>query len=136
MNYYNLILSRMDNNTTYTADCHCGKISCVFEAPNDVEVLHCNCSMCKRYNYHHLIVKKNNCTLELEAANLATYCFNTGAAKHYFCSNCGVKPFYVPRSHPDCYSINLFCVSPEPKNIVVVQFDGLNWEKGINSITF
>ena len=37
---------------------------------------------------------------------LSTYSFNTHIAKHFFCSTCGVKSFYVPRSHPDGISVN------------------------------
>ena len=32
---------------------------------------------------------------------LTTYTFNTGKAKHTFCSICGVQSFYTPRSNPD-----------------------------------
>ena len=41
---------------------------------------------------------------------LTTYTFNTGTAKHHFCSSCGIKSFYVPRSKPDGYSVNARCL--------------------------
>jgi len=41
---------------------------------------------------------------------LTDYRFGSGAAAHLFCKVCGIKSYYQPRSHPDCYSVNLRCV--------------------------
>ncbi len=40
---------------------------------------------------------------------MATYRFNTGVAKHLFCTICGIAPFYVPRSDPDKVDVNVRC---------------------------
>jgi hypothetical protein len=62
---------------------------------------------------------------------LTTYTFNTGTAKHLFCSVCGIKSFYVPRSHPDGYSVNVRCLDPGTiEAVTVTPFNGLEWEKG------
>jgi hypothetical protein len=37
---------------------------------------------------------------------LTDYRFASGAAHHLFCSRCGIKSYYVPRSHPSGYSVN------------------------------
>ena len=64
------------------------------------------------------------------ADKIATYSFNTGTAKHRFCSVCGVKGFYVPRSKPDGYSVNLRCLDDGQVRVVrIVPFDGRNWEQ-------
>jgi hypothetical protein len=61
--------------------------------------------------------------------DLTTYTFNTGIAKHTFCSHCGVKAFYVPRSHPDAVSVNARCIEGDTvESIVATPFDGANWE--------
>ena len=61
---------------------------------------------------------------------LAEYKFNTGVAKHLFCKICGIKSFYVPRSNPDGYSINVRCLEPGTvKEIRKSPFDGMNWEE-------
>jgi hypothetical protein len=61
---------------------------------------------------------------------LTTYQFNTGTAKHLFCSVCGIKSFYVPRSHPDGYSVNARCLDAGTvKGMKVTQMDGVNWER-------
>ena len=33
-------------------------------------------------------------------------------ARHLFCRHCGVKSFYVPRSNPDGFSVNVRCLDP------------------------
>ena len=61
---------------------------------------------------------------------LTTYGFNTQTAKHLFCSTCGIKSFYVPRSHPDGFSVNARCVDPGTiEEMTVTQINGREWEK-------
>lgn len=60
----------------------------------------------------HLIVPASRFRLVSGEEALTDYRFNTGAARHLFCSHCGVKSFYVPRSHPDGYSVNVRCLDP------------------------
>ncbi len=62
---------------------------------------------------------------------LTTYTFNTGVAKHFFCSICGVKSFYVPRSHPDGISVNARCIDAGSIESMSIQpFNGREWEQG------
>jgi len=66
---------------------------------------------------------------------LTTYTFNTGTAKHMFCKICGVKSFYIPRSHPSGYSINVHTIDPKTISALdVQQFDGGNWEANITKL--
>jgi hypothetical protein len=67
---------------------------------------------------------------------LAKYTFNTGVAKHYFCSKCGIKPFYVPRSHPDGWSVNFNCLDDRQtfKSVITTEFDGRNWEDNAENL--
>lgn len=63
-------------------------------------------------------------------ADLITYTFNTGIAQHRFCPVCGIKSFYIPRSHPDGVSVNVRCLDPGTvKSLTVRPFDGQHWEK-------
>ena len=62
-------------------------------------------------------------------SSLTTYLFNTGVARHTFCSVCGVKPFYTPRSNPDGIDVNVNCLDTRPAAMEIVQFDGQNWEQ-------
>jgi hypothetical protein len=79
----------------------------------------------------HLIVPKGNFRLLHGDADLTTYSFNTGTAKHLFCAHCGVKSFYVPRSNPDGFDINVRCLDEHPQRVIrVSDYDGQNWERG------
>ena len=92
--------------------CHCGAVRFEVEAPAAIEVHECNCSICEKLGYLHLIVPRSAFTLLQGDDALSTYRFNTGVAEHLFCRHCGVKSFYVPRSHPDGYSVNARCLDP------------------------
>jgi hypothetical protein len=110
--------------------CHCGTVRFEVLAPDAVEAKECNCSICRMTGYRHLIVEKERFRLAQGAGKLATYSFNTGTAKHHFCSICGVKSFYVPRSKPDGYSVNLRCLDDGQVNIArIAMFDGEHWEE-------
>ena len=95
---------------THRGGCHCGAIAFEVEAPARVTVSECNCSICRMSGYLHLIVPRAHFRLLRGAEVLSEYRFNTGSARHLFCSRCGVKSFYVPRSNPDGYSVNLRCL--------------------------
>jgi len=90
----------------------------------------CNCSICKKSGYLHLIVAADHFTLLSGESSLTDYRFHTGVARHLFCGQCGIKSFYVPRSHPDSYSVNLNCVDlPDEIAVTVADFDGQNWSQ-------
>jgi len=114
---------------TLTGGCHCGAVRFEVRVPPEVELLDCDCSMCAKTGYLHLIVAADRFRLTTDPAALSEYRFNSGTARHLFCSTCGIKSFYVPRSHPDGYSVNLRALD-DPGALVatVVRFDGRNWE--------
>ena len=115
---------------THRGGCHCGRVRFEVVAPTSVQVTECNCSMCTRAGYLHLIVPKERFKLVSGADALTTYQFNTGTARHLFCSVCGVKSFYVPRSHPDGYSVNARCLDEGTlEDMIIVRKDGKNWEQ-------
>ena len=110
--------------------CHCGRVRFEVDAPAEISVDDCNCSMCSRFGYLHLIVPADRFRLLQGQDALTTYTFNTGTAKHHFCSHCGVKSFYVPRSHPDGFSVNARCLDPGTVTAMKISpVDGRNWEK-------
>jgi hypothetical protein len=118
----------------YTGKCHCGAVAFEVDAPEKLRVLDCNCSICAKAGFLHLIVPKEEFRLLRGAGNLTTYTFNTGVAKHTFCRTCGMKPFYTPRSHPDGVDVNVRCLEPIPDDMVVERFDGRNWEASAAAI--
>ncbi len=113
----------------HTGGCHCGRVRFEVLAPPDLALLECNCSMCGRSAYLHLIAAAADFRLLSGAGNLVEYAFGTGVAKHRFCRVCGVKSFYVPRSHPDGYSVNARCLDPSTiASTTIRPYDGRNWE--------
>ena len=118
------------NFLTHAGGCHCGRVKFEVLAPAEIDVSECNCSICSKTGFLHLIVPRSRFKLLQGAEHLSTYTFNTGVAQHLFCNICGVKSFYVPRSNPDGYSVNVRCLdSGSIKNIRIASFDGRNWEQ-------
>jgi hypothetical protein len=109
--------------------CHCGAVRFAVLAPDEIEAVECNCSICRMTGFLHLIVPKERFRLLGGEDVLTAYRFNTGTAQHLFCSICGIKSFYVPRSHPDGYSVNLRCLpEDEFRSLRMRRFDGAHWE--------
>lgn len=109
--------------------CHCRAVR--FEArlaDPPVPALDCNCSICAMTGFLHIIVPHSDFDLVSGRDALASYRFGGGTADHLFCRNCGVKSFYQPRSHPDCWSLNAHCLD-EPPELRIERFDGKNWER-------
>jgi hypothetical protein len=84
----------------HAGGCHCGAVRFEVQTPEAIEVDDCNCTMCAKTGFLHLIVPAARFRLLSGAELISTYTFNTGVAKHLFCKHCGVKAFYVPRSTP------------------------------------
>lgn len=96
--------------TTHRGGCHCRRVRFEIDAPASLDVLDCNCTLCRMTGFLHLIVPASRFRLIAGDDDLAEYRFNTGTARHLFCRHCGVKAFYVPRSHPDGWSVNVRCL--------------------------
>jgi hypothetical protein len=111
--------------------CHCGRVRFRVTAPL-TGITDCNCSVCTRKGFLHLIVPAHQFQLLAGAEELTTYTFNTGVARHQFCSHCGVHPFYVPRSDPDKVDVNARCLDGvDAASLEVAPFDGRNWEEAM-----
>ena len=114
----------------HTGGCHCGRLKFTVQAPADIEAHECNCSICSKSGYLHLIVARSRFRLIQGAEFLTAYTFNTGVAQHLFCKVCGIKSFYVPRSNPGGFSVNVRCLEAQTiTKIKITKFDGLNWEQ-------
>src|SRR5262245_39395762 len=115
---------------THGGGCHCGRVRFEVDAPAELEVSECNCSICSKTGYLHLIVPRARFRLLSGRDALTSYRFNTGTAEHLFCPVCGIKSFYVPRSHPNGFSVNARCLDPGGVQslAVVRRFGGANCE--------
>ncbi len=117
---------------TYEGSCHCGAVR--FQVKTTArQVSECNCSICRKKGFLHLIVPPEQFTLLQGAEALATYTFNTRVARHTFCRICGIHPFYRPRSHPDSIDVNVRCLDDHVlEQFQITSFDGVNWEQNIH----
>jgi hypothetical protein len=112
---------------THEGGCHCGRVRFRVTANLD-RVTYCNCSMCAKKGFLHLIVPPEQFELLGGQDELATYTFNTGIAKHTFCKHCGIHAFYVPRSDPDKIDVDVRCLDDFMAELSVRTFDGRHWE--------
>ena len=110
--------------------CHCGRVRFEVLASSIINVSECNCSICSKSGYLSMIVPQDRFTLKSGEKCLTEYTFDSGVAKHLFCKHCGIKSFYIPRSHPDGVSVNARCLdSGAVEKMNITKFDGQNWER-------
>lgn len=115
--------------------CHCGGVRFEAALPAMVEAQTCNCSMCGKTGYVHVIVPDSRFRITKGRERLAEYTFNTRVAKHLFCAECGIKSFYRPRSNPDGWSVNARCLDAvEELDLRITNFDGRNWEANAHEL--
>lgn len=118
----------------YLGGCHCGAVRFRVRV-REHRGLECNCSRCRMIGFWHLIVAPEDFELLAGEQALALYRFNTGVAQHRFCRNCGVQPFYTPRSHPDKVDVNIRCLDGDaPARFELRPFDGAHWEAHVHEI--
>ncbi len=114
--------------------CHCGAVRYRVTVRSR-EGVECNCSMCTKKGYVHLIVAEDDFELLRGAADLTTYTFGTHTAKHHFCTHCGIHSYYRPRSHPDKIDVNVRCLDDvDPSTFSLTTFDGQNWEDNVDAL--
>jgi hypothetical protein len=119
---------------TFHGGCHCGAVRLKVTV-RTWRASRCNCSMCEKKQYVHVIVPADDFLLEQGRDAITTYTFNTHTAKHKFCSRCGIHSFYVPRSHPEGFSVNAYCLDDAKLEWFDVEgFDGQNWERHVAEI--
>ena len=124
----------MSKSKVYEGGCHCGSVRFRVVVEQQ-KVDDCNCSICKKKGFLHLIVSSEQFTLLQGADVLTTYKFNTGVAQHMFCGICGIHSFYRPRSHPDGIDVNVRCLDGDVmSDFEIVPFDGANWEENIHKL--
>jgi hypothetical protein len=95
-----------------TGSCHCGAI--VFEVRLSGglgKLRRCNCSLCRRKGAVMAGVPLDDLRVIRGADKLSLYQWNTMAAKHYFCSVCGIYTHHQRRSNPNEYGFNVACIA-------------------------
>jgi hypothetical protein len=127
-------MTNQTESSSYTGGCHCGAVRFQVIIDRD-RVVDCNCSICRKKRFLHLIVPPEKFQLLQGEELLTTYTFNTHTAKHTFCSICGIHAFYYPRSHPGWIDVNIHTLDRDLSDrLEIIHFDGKNWEQNVNSI--
>jgi hypothetical protein len=118
----------------YEGGCHCGRVRFRVRVKRH-HALECNCSICKKKGFIHLIVPPEDFDLLCGADELTIYEFGTCIAKHKFCRHCGIHAFYTPRSHPDHVDVNVRCLDGAAlSKFAVSSFDGRNWGRAARAL--
>jgi hypothetical protein len=124
----------MEGRVRYEGGCHCGAVRFRVWIERH-EAIDCNCSICQKKGFLHVIVPPECFTLLEGQEVLGVYTFHTHVAKHTFCSTCGIHPFYTPRSHPDQVDVNVRCLDGDVLGRFTIRpFDGRHWEENIGQI--
>lgn len=91
--------------------CHCGTVRFHVQLTNRLHTARrCTCSYCRMRGA--VAVSANLDGIEIVSGQdaLTLYQFGTKAAKHYFCSRCGIYTHHQRRSNPNQYGINVSCL--------------------------
>ena len=118
----------VSETTTHAASCHCGAVRFTVEWPAEPHAARCDCSICSMKGAVAVGVPLAALEIVEGADKLTCYRFNTGIAKHWFCSVCGSYTHHQRRSDPTTYAVNVACLGLHPLHDFpdVPVFDGIH----------
>jgi hypothetical protein len=110
--------------------CHCNAVKAEINLPqeNFSKLIRCNCSMCKRKGAIMSMVKNEEFKIIKGEEKLKLYQFHTKAAKHFFCSICGIYTHHNPRSNPAMTGFNVGCID----GVDIFKFEKISVNDGYN----
>jgi hypothetical protein len=97
-----------------SGQCHCGTVKFTADIAEPLRGARCDCSICAIKGAVTVGTPLDGLTVLEGKDALNLYQFNTGVAKHYFCSKCGSYTFHQRRSDPDTYGVNVACLGLNP----------------------
>jgi hypothetical protein len=113
---------------TRTGACHCGGVRFTVELAEELRPARCNCSICAMKGVVMIAASCQAFSITQGADLLTAYGFNTMAARHHFCSRCGIHVFHERRFDREQVGVNAACldgVSPYDFAEIPVM-DGVN----------
>lgn len=115
--------------TEINGACHCRSVRFHVRLSNGLHTARrCTCSYCRMRGAVIVTAPLEGLKILEGEAVLTTYQFNTGTAKHFFCSRCGIYTHHRRRSNPNELGVNVAClegISPFDFEEVIVN-DGIN----------
>ena len=116
------------SNIQYNGTCHCKSVQFTVTLSDGLNsARRCTCSFCAMRGAIAVSAPLGGIQFTKGEEHLSLYQFNTGAAKHYFCSKCGIYTHHQRRSNPNEFGVNVAClegISPFDFSEVVVN-DGV-----------
>ncbi|MBB6469310.1 hypothetical protein HNQ96_005199 [Aminobacter lissarensis] len=87
--------------------CHCGTVRLRVRLADGLRsARRCTCSYCRMKGAVALSADLGGVDVVSGEDALTLYQFNTMAAKHYFCSKCGIYTHHQRRSNPNQFGVN------------------------------
>jgi hypothetical protein len=112
-----------------SGSCHCGAVRFRVMLTHGLHsARRCDCSYCRMRGAVAVSAPLDGFTITEGESALASYSFNTGAAKHYFCSVCGIYTHHQRRSNPQQYGVNAACL----EGVSPFDFDEIPVNDGVN----
>lgn len=91
--------------------CHCGTVRFRVELPDGLHsARRCTCSYCRMRGAIAVSAEIDGLEILQGEDALTLYTFNTGIAKHFFCSKCGIYTHHQRRSNPRQFGVNAACL--------------------------
>lgn len=91
--------------------CHCGTVRFHVRLTDGLHTARrCTCSYCRMRGAVVVSAKLGDMEILQGEEALTLYQFNTMAARHYFCSKCGIYTHHQRRSDPQQYGVNVACL--------------------------
>lgn len=101
----------MSNQKTARAACHCSSVQLEVTLKEGLATARrCTCSLCRMRGAVAVSADLDGVVVTSGAEFLTEYRFNTGTARHYFCSRCGIYTHHQRRSNPREYGVNAACI--------------------------
>ena len=118
----------IDDLQQHDGACHCGAVTFTVTLPTELRGARCDCSICAMKGAVTVGAPLDGLEITAGEDLLTLYQFNTGTAKHWFCSRCGSYTFHQRRSDPNTYGVNVACLGLNPYHDFpdVAVFDGLH----------
>ena len=95
----------------FEGSCHCGAVRFRVHLSEGLHsARRCSCSYCRMRGAVAVSARLEGLSITQGEEMLTLYQFNTGTAKHFFCSRCGIYTHHQRRSNPEEFGINVACL--------------------------
>jgi hypothetical protein len=107
--------------------CHCGGVRFRVRLKDGLRTARrCTCSFCSMRGAVAVSAAADGLEITAGADLVTEYRFNTGVARHFFCSRCGIYTHHRRRSNPNEFGVNVACLGVSPFDFEALEvYDGI-----------